>query len=276
MADSRLTYQLTSAESMRWQQGGEAALMLQHQLAEIHHQGSLGLAPLLDVLYPDGMLAAQYTPSGQGPAAQRTGPAQVSVEEPSQSSSRLEGTLFRTSTVTAYQMSAEESTAWARGNQDTRNVTATVATGLREAAGSRAVPVLLNDGRWAYTHGSNPLQIMAEEFRHWHPLQGFAAQMGQLRERLSDLSSGVQVQFSMQLGNPSATVQASLKTLEQRVDQLTSWRESLGTNGPTRLTSEVSEPVTASSFERLHKRVEALQTTNGHQQSPQRAQGMNM
>jgi len=246
MDTNRLAYELTAQESTRWQQGGLAARQLQQQMAEVHRQGSLGLAPYLDVWHPDGILAAQHAalmpPPAQAPtvAATPTRQAEAAQDvpratEPSASVARaqLDGRLVEATTVTAYQMSPTESAAWAQGAHDTRQVSAKIGAGLQDAVPGRAVPILMSDGRWAYTHGSNAVQILAEELRHVHPLQAFSAKMGRLREQLGDLSSGVRLDVSVQVGAPASSLQASMKTLEEKVDALVSWRDSLDANGHT-------------------------------------------
>jgi hypothetical protein len=212
MADSnRLLYELSQAESTVWQQGGPAALALQHQLAELHRQGSLGLASLLEVFHPDGTLAAQHTAqtpvqvqaSPQGEQA----PSFSQVQEPSLSQGhmaspvrdlgRAEGTLIETSTVVAYQMSANESAAWSRGDHEARMVEANIGDALKDVTTAQPVAVLLDDGRSAYTQGESLLQA-------------FTASMGLLRDRLTALASGVQVHadLSVQFGRPQQATQA--------------------------------------------------------------------
>jgi hypothetical protein len=225
MADNaRLLYHLSQADSTVWQQGGPAALALQHQLAELHRQGSLGLASILEVFHPDGTLAAQHTAqtpvqvqaSSQGEQA----PSFSQVQEPSLSQGhmaspvrdrgRAEGTLLATSTITAYQMSANESAAWSRGDHEARMVEATIGDALTDVGTTQPVAVLLDDGRAAYTHGGTLFQTMTEA-------------LSLLRDRLSRLASGVQVHMdvSVHLGAPRGSSQDAFATLQQRADQRT-------------------------------------------------------
>ena len=155
MADTnRLLYELSQAESTVWQQGGPAAIALQHQLAELHRQGSLGFASFLDVFHPDGILAAQhaaYTAQqtqpaplvaqpqalSQAPEPQRS---QEQVTPPVRDLGRAEGTLIEASTVVAYQMSADESAAWSRGGHEARMVEANIGDALKDVTTTRGVP----------------------------------------------------------------------------------------------------------------------------------------
>jgi hypothetical protein len=211
-----LRYHLSPTESTVWQQGGQPALLLQQQLAETHRQGSLGLAPTLEVLHPDGTLAAQYTiqTPAQGPSPspveQAPSPSQVQVPSPARDLGRAEGTLLETSTITAYRMSANESAAWSRGEHEARMVEANIGDALKDVTTSQPVAVLLDDGRAVYTHGGTMLQTMSEA-------------ISLLRDRLSALASGVQVHmdFSVQLGTPRGTVQDAVGALQQRANQLT-------------------------------------------------------
>jgi hypothetical protein len=219
MADNaRLTYQLSQTESTVWQQGGPAALALQHQLAEIHRQGGLGLASFLEVFHPDGILAAQHTapaPQLAQPApqvAQTQAPAleQGHVAAPARDLGRAEGTLIETSTVVAYQMSANESAAWSRGEHEARMVEANIGDALKNVGTSYPVAVLLDDGRAVSTHGGTLFQTMTESLEL-------------LRDRLGAIASGFQVHMdvSVQLGTPRGTASEAMATLQQRADQLT-------------------------------------------------------
>jgi hypothetical protein len=225
MADSnRLLYQLSQAESTLWQQGGPAALAFQYQLAELHRQGSLGLMPILDVLHPDGILAAQHLAYGPtevqttaqsmssvaSSQAQDTVQSQMSIPSPVRDLGRAEGSLIETSTVTAYQMSARESAAWSRGDHEARMVEANIGDALKDVTTSQPVAVLLDDGRAVYTRGDNVLQTMTDA-------------LGVLRDQLSALASGVQVHMdvSVQLGTPRGASQDTIGALQQRADQLT-------------------------------------------------------
>ena len=123
---------------------------------------------------------------------------------------RAEGTLLETSTVTAYQMSANESAAWSRGDHEARMVEANIGDALKDVATSQPVAVLLDDGRAMYTHGGDLFQTLTES-------------MSLLRDRLSALTSGAQVHldFSVQIGAPRGSSQDAIATLQQRADQLT-------------------------------------------------------
>jgi hypothetical protein len=212
MADNpQLVYELSQAESARWQRGGAAALLLQQQLAEAHRQGSLGFARDLDVFHPDGILAAQYT-AYEAPQVPPQAPAlsQVQVPAPVRDLGRTEGTLIETPMITAYQMSARESAAWSRGEHEARMVEANIGDALKDVTTSQPVAVLLDDGRAVYTRGDNVLQTMTDA-------------LGVLRDRLSALASGVQVHMdvSVQLGTPRGASQDTIGALQQRADQLT-------------------------------------------------------
>ena len=73
---------------------------------------------------------------------------------------RAEGTLIETSTVTAYQMSANESAAWSSGDHEARMVEANIGDALKDVGTSQPVAVLLDDGRAMYTHGGDLFQTM--------------------------------------------------------------------------------------------------------------------
>jgi hypothetical protein len=223
MADSnRLVYELSQAESTRWQQGGPAALAFQHQLAELHRQGMFGLSPSLDVVHPDGILAAQHTAHAPAqdqaapqvaqtfslPAEERH-PGQEQEAAPVRDLGRAEGTLIETATVTAYQMSANESAAWSRGDHEARMVEANIGDALKDVGTHQPVAVLLDDGRAMYTQGESLFET-------------FTASMSLLRDRLSALASGVQVHldFSVQLGKPQTTAQTGLEALQERAEHL--------------------------------------------------------
>jgi hypothetical protein len=205
-----LRYDLSPTESTVWQQGGQPARLLQQQLAETHRQGSLGLAPALEVLHPDGTLAAQYTVQAPAPVEQAPALSQVQVPAPARDLGRAEGTLIETSTVVAYQMSANESAAWSRGEHEARMVEANIGDALKDVTTTRGVPVLLDDGRAVYTHGGNLFQTMTESLEL-------------LRDRLGAIASGFQVHMdvSVQLGPPRGTSQDAIAALQQRADQLT-------------------------------------------------------
>jgi hypothetical protein len=217
------------------------ALLLQQWLADLDRQGQRGMTPLLGLFQPQGRQDAPNTiPGSAAPPL----PSQTPSPPPS-ARTPLEGRLFAATTVTAYQMSARESYDWVRGDGPSRMVTATIAEGLREAAPGKAVPVLLEDGRTAYTHGTNPVQILRKEWELWHPLQRMSAQLSQLQDRVSALTQGFQVQMSVQVGTPRDTLQTALTTLEQRVDQLTSRLDRLTSTGHTHRDAEAGELVTA-------------------------------
>jgi hypothetical protein len=154
-------------------------------------------------------------------------------------------------------MSARETYDWVRGNNTSRQVTATIAEGLKEAAPGKAVPVLLEDGRTAYTHGTNPVQILAKEIELWHPLQRMSAQLSQFQERVNSLAQGFQVQMSVQMGTPRPAMQDALTRLEERVDQLTARLDRLTTTERTAQDTEASTPSTS-----------RLVGVNGHRQAP--------
>jgi hypothetical protein len=142
-------------------------------------------------------------------------------------------------------MSAQETYDWIRGNDASRQVTTTIAEGLKEAAPGKAVPVLLQDGRTAYTHGTNPIQILAKEIELWHPLQRLSAQLSQFQERVNSLAQGFQVQMSLQMGTPRPAMQDALTTLEQRVDQLTARLDRLITTDRTSHDTDAGATATA-------------------------------
>jgi hypothetical protein len=203
-------------------------LLLQQWLAEMERQGQRGMTPLLGLFQPQSPQAGGPTPGS--PAAPV--PSQPPSTDAS-ARSQLEGRLFTAQTVTAYQMSARETYDWIRGNDASRQVTATIAEGLKEAAPGTAVPVLLQDGRTAYTHGTNPVQILAKEIELWHPLQQLSAQLSQFQERVNSLAQGFQVQMSVQMGTPRPAMQDALARLEERVDQLTARLDRLTTTDRT-------------------------------------------
>jgi hypothetical protein len=233
MADNSPTAHQTSAL-----QDSAHTLLLQQWLADLDRQGRPGMLPLFEMFRPQGRQAAhEPIPGSTAPPL----PSQAPSPAPS-ARTQLEGRLFEATTVTAYQMSARESYDWVRGNDPSRQVTATIAEGLKEVASGKAVPVLLEDGRTAYTHGTNPVQILAKEIELWHPLQRMSAQLSQLQDRLSTLSQGFQVQMSVQVGTPRDAMQDTLTTLEQRVDQLTSRLDSLTATGHTARDTEAGEP----------------------------------
>src|SRR5262249_5854518 len=153
---------------------------------------------------------------------------------------QLEGRLFTAQTVTAYQMSPRETYDWVRGNDPTRQVMATIAEGLKDAAPGKAVPVLLQDGRTAYTHGTNPLQILAKEIELWRPMQRLSAQLSQFQERVNSLAQGFQVQMSVQMGTPRPVMQEALTRLEERIDQLTARLDRLTTTDRTTQETDTS------------------------------------
>jgi hypothetical protein len=224
MADNaRLLYELSAAHSTLWQQGGPAAVAMQQQLAELHRQGSFGMYTAMEVVHPDGMLAAYHTTERetQGPSAlqgmrelapeqsQEPGLSREHVSAPVRDLGRAEGTLIETSTVTAYRMSANESAAWSRGDHEARMVEANIGDALKDVNTTQPVAVLLDDGRAMYTHGSTMFQDLT-------------AALGLLRDRLSALASGVQVHldFSVQLDRPQ-TAQTAIEALQERAESLT-------------------------------------------------------
>jgi hypothetical protein len=229
MADNaRLLYELSAAQSTLWQQGGPVAVAMQQQLAELHRQGGFGFYTAMEVVHPDGMLAAYHTTERETPAPATLQGIPVLASEQSQASvdsqapaieraqaqtadlGRAEGTLIETATITAYQMSANESAAWSRGDHEARMVEANIGDALKDVGTHQPVAVLLDDGRAMYTHGSTMFQDMS-------------AALGLLRDRLSALASGVQVHldFSVQLGRPQPTAKAGLEALQERAEQLT-------------------------------------------------------
>jgi hypothetical protein len=93
--------------------------------------------------------------------------------------------------ITAYRMSAEESYQWIQGNNATREVEGRIAERLDEVQAPRHVPVLLQDGRHAYTTGGE------------RPLQTLLGAMREVRERLlalrDALAQGVDITVSLRL-----------------------------------------------------------------------------
>ena len=118
--------------------------------------------------------------------------------------------MIETSTVTAYQMSAKESAAWSRGDHEARMVEANIGDALKDVTTTQAVPVLIDDGRAVYTHGGTIFQTMTEA-------------LGLLQDRLDGLSRGLEVHMDSRsaLGPQPDTMQTSVATLQDRVDQLT-------------------------------------------------------
>jgi hypothetical protein len=217
--DLRFRYELTAEESRRWQQGGLEAQRLQHQLAEMQRQGGFTLAPFLDVVHPDGILAAQFA----APGADGVADAQQALPSASTASPAVrapaEGTL--TSRVTGYHMSAEESADWKQGGTSTQAVRATIGAHLDGATGGRGVPVYLDDGRWAYTHGPKVWQTVQAEVGTMLPVATVRDQMRALGERFAALREGMDVSLHVSIGRGTQTpMQESLKALEQRVEQL--------------------------------------------------------
>jgi hypothetical protein len=216
------TYTLTADESSRWQRGGVAALALQHQLAELHRQGSLGLEPRLEVFHPDGILAAQHqlplpqdtTPLPKEAATLLTqepasGLAQASQTAQTPAMSRVEGTLYTTPRVTAYQMSARASAAWSRGGAEARAVEAAIGDALQDFAPSQGVPVLLDDGRAMYTYGGSAMQEVTSA-------------LSLLWDRARQLAPSFDMQFdvSLHLGTHDGTPRSELAQLGRRLAQL--------------------------------------------------------
>jgi hypothetical protein len=193
------------------------ALLLQQWLADLDRQGQRGMTPLLGLFQPQSPQATHGPTPGSAAAP---GPSQAPTAAAS-ARDQLEGRLFTAWAVTAYQMSPRETYDWVRGNDPTRQVMATIAEGLKDAAPGKAVPVLLQDGRTAYTHGTNPLQILAKEIELWRPMQRLSAQRSQFQERVNSLAQGFQVQMSVLMGTPRPAMQDALTRLEERVDQLT-------------------------------------------------------
>jgi hypothetical protein len=128
---------------------------------------------------------------------QESSGAHASVVPPVRDQGRAEGTLIETSTVTAYQMSANESAAWSRGDHEARMVEANIGDALKDVTKSQPVAVLLDDGRAMWTQGESLLET-------------FTASIGLLRDRLTALASGVQVHadLSVQFGRPQQATQA--------------------------------------------------------------------
>jgi hypothetical protein len=239
------------------------ALLLQQWLADMERQGQRGMTPLLSLFPSPGHPTAQAATPGSAaaPVPGQAPTADASARRP------LEGQLFTTQTVTAYQMSPGETYDWIRGNEPSRQVTATIAEGLKEAAPGKAVPVLLQDGRTAYTHGTNPVQILAKEIELWRPMQRLSAQLSQFQERVNSLAQGFQVQMSLQMGCPPSTMQDALTRLEDRVDHLTARLDRLTTTDRTSQESEVEVAagrrlvgVNGHTKETLPTQMEALQS----------------
>jgi hypothetical protein len=228
-------------------------LLLQQWLADMERQGQRGMTPLLGLFQPQ----SQHAGSAAAPM-----PSHVPSPDAS-ARSQLEGRLFTAQTVTAYQMSPGETYDWVRGNAPTRQVMATIAEGLKEAAPGKAVPVLLQDGRTAYTHGTNPMQILAKEIELWRPMQRLSAQLSQFQERVNSLAQGFQVQMSIQMGRPASAMQDALTRLEERVDQLTARMDRLTTTDRTSQDTDagVTATVPATSW---WERYSAGRDTHGH------------
>jgi hypothetical protein len=214
-------YTLSPTEATAWRGNVIDMMLLHQQLAEVHRQGGFGLEPQVNILYPDGTHALRLSfdqPSTQEPPVPQSAQASVAPQAPAIERAqtrtadlgRAEGTLIETATITAYRMSANESAAWSRGDHEARMVEANIGDALKDVGTTQPVTVLLDDGRAMYTHGSSLAQDLG-------------AALGLLRDRLSALTSGVQVHldFSVQFGKPQTTTQTTVEALQERAAQLT-------------------------------------------------------
>jgi hypothetical protein len=169
-------YRMTLAESDAYRHGGPDAAQTRAAILFEH----VGIGLPVAVLHPDGRPAFYLT-------AQDTARA----PEPTRPLASPEGTLVEQTVVTAYRMSPEESYKWIQGDGATREVEDRIAERLDEAQAPRHVPVLLQDGRHAYTTGGE------------RPLQTLLGAMSEVRERLlalrDALAQGVDITVSLRL-----------------------------------------------------------------------------
>jgi hypothetical protein len=174
----RLLYYLSAEASLACRQQGAEALQIQQRLWETYQR--LGITDTVDLVHPTGAVAYTLAPEGLVAAQQPTAP-----RAPAQDARLAPGTIEATEVVTAYRMSAEESALWAQGDGVTRAVERTIADRLEEAQAPRAVPVLLQDGRHAYTTGGE------------RPLQTLLGAMSEVRERLLALREALHHQIDI-------------------------------------------------------------------------------